>query len=206
MYTSSTGARFPSKCRAKFNWIFRKSAEEDLTCCLFPSCCVNLSSLADGDKQLVEPILQVLPLNHHRRRGHNEMRSLKELRSKLKWWKTTWRTWWKCDFFSPCPPHRSDVFFSFSRMLHGHHHSVCPHFTLLHLAFIDTRFHLSQEERLFLRYFEFFFCLFVLVFPLFVFSYTIWNAHKKAGGWKHTCVTGYCCWDVIDNRSLGQGL
>ncbi len=87
----------PCLCRSSnLNWISRKSAKENVTeCawCLFPSTPV----LVDGGKQLLELILQSLPLNHHRRRGRNEMRSLKELQSKLKRWKTMWRTWWKYD-------------------------------------------------------------------------------------------------------------
>ncbi len=62
----------------------KNSWKENLTCCSFPSCRVSLSSLVDGNKQLVES----LPLNHHRRRGHSEMTSLKELQSKLRRWKS----------------------------------------------------------------------------------------------------------------------
>ncbi len=125
-----------------------------------PSCCENLSSLADGDKQL---ILRSLPLNHHRRRGHSEATSLKELQWKLRRWKTTWRTWWKSDICvvycvnvrkvtASSSSHRSDVFSSLTHKLHVRHHSLAHSLTrslgLWHILFLSIHqlLHLSPAH------------------------------------------------------------
>ncbi len=142
------------------------------------------------DYQLVELILQSLLLNHGRRRGHSKMTSLKELQSKLKRWKTMWKTWRKHDISVHVsmwgrlqPPHRSTQTWCFQLFSLSHMYVIYLPSPFPFGVCWSTNFYTSDKRKHFL-------CdiLSFPPFPLFFLNAQIKNAHKNR--WMETTTYG----------------